>query len=351
VAWAASPYSTGEWEANIREVFAQVEKWTKEIRQSLRNVYPSTSYPTMEGTKIVNLSHGIVATKSIDDAEEYIHVLNPPTDQMVSVDDSEEEYIHVSNPPIEKKILQLPLPKDGKLFTSARLLRSGEEVMLTMTDSEDDGVWLELSETSDWEEHNTVIALTVDPSTIPPRNLALHKSVIYSSSEQSVSKWPIGSDYGSIKINNGIRTTVKREKKTSSWSKGSYGWVSKKIRLQKDENHNICSTEEEREQWVGVDLGQQFMVNKVVLYPNDLNPGCSFPIEYTIEGSLNMRHWFALAPSGLEYLPLGVGFPRTIQFKAQPARHIRVVGNQMRTLAYNTKFSDMHIVELEVFGE
>jgi len=331
VAWAASPYSTGEWEANIREVFSQVEEWTKEIRQSLRNVYPSTSYPTDEGTKILRLSHGIVATKSTDDSEEYIHVLNPPTDQ---------------------KVLQLPLPKDGKLFTSARLLCTGEEVMLIMMGSEDGGILLELAEYSDWGEHNTVIALTVDPSTIPARNLALHKPVIFSSSEQSVVKWPVKSDYGSIKVNDGIKSIVRRGEETSSWSTGSYGWVSKKVRLQKDDNGDTCSVEEQQ-QWVGVDLEQQFMITKVVLYPNDLerHAGDGFPIEYTIEGSLDKKNWFALAPRGMEYLPLGVAFPRTIQFEAQPARYVRFVGNKMRAKSYDDKQLDMHIVEMQVFGE
>jgi len=36
------------------------------------------------------------------------------------------------------KILRLPLPQDGKIFTSARLLRTGEEVIMNTTDDDGD---------------------------------------------------------------------------------------------------------------------------------------------------------------------------------------------------------------------
>ncbi len=107
-AWAASPYPDGTWEKEVGEVFAEVAAAMEPVRASLTRVYPSTSYPTLEGETLSSLKHGIVATKSTDDRIEYIHVLNPP----------------------EGKALTLPPPADGKAFASAALLATGSPVGL-----------------------------------------------------------------------------------------------------------------------------------------------------------------------------------------------------------------------------
>ena len=46
------------------------------IKESLDNTLPSTSYTISRGTQLKNLPNGISATRSKDDAYEYIHVLN-----------------------------------------------------------------------------------------------------------------------------------------------------------------------------------------------------------------------------------------------------------------------------------
>eukprot|EP00548_Thalassiothrix_antarctica_P015558 CAMPEP_0194172114 /NCGR_PEP_ID=MMETSP0154-20130528/6597_1 /TAXON_ID=1049557 /ORGANISM="Thalassiothrix antarctica, Strain L6-D1" /LENGTH=1266 /DNA_ID=CAMNT_0038884651 /DNA_START=80 /DNA_END=3880 /DNA_ORIENTATION=- len=222
VAWAVSPYSTGEWEANVQEVFVQVEDWTKDVRKSLRRVYPSTSYVTTEGSQIATLSHGIVATKSMDDLEEYIHVLNPPT----SIHDEDDNTCDITK---NTKVLRLPLPQDGKIFTSARLLRTGEEVILKTADDDNDKgeIVLELTEDQEWEEHNTIIVLTVDPASIIPsfqKNIALHKPVIYSSSEESIRLFK--SNFGSLQLTDGNIGVVKLVS-ADGRTQGNYGWKSK----------------------------------------------------------------------------------------------------------------------------
>lgn len=105
------------------------------IASSIKQTQPGTSFPTVSGKTINNLSWG-VATLSLDNKLEYIHVLKAP----------------------KGKILILPVPEDGKLFGSASLLRNGKKVTLKQTGK---GVELTLSEDEDWDPFNTVIQLTV----------------------------------------------------------------------------------------------------------------------------------------------------------------------------------------------
>tara|TARA_B110000305_G_scaffold228767_1_gene278946 strand:+ start:1300 stop:1662 length:363 start_codon:yes stop_codon:yes gene_type:complete len=91
----------------------------------------------------------------------------------------------------------LPLALDAKRFKSAKLLDSGKAVELIQNAN---GIKLRLGE-DDWDKLNTVIALEVDPETVTPTNLALHKKVITSSSVECEPRWPPKSDFGSIRVN------------------------------------------------------------------------------------------------------------------------------------------------------
>lgn len=106
------------------------------IKESLDNTLPSTSYTISRGTQLKNLPNGISATRSKDDAYEYIHVLNPPTGN----------------------VLSLPAPKDGKIFTKAVLLPSNKEASFSQTAS---GVTITLPDGETWNQYDTVFKLTV----------------------------------------------------------------------------------------------------------------------------------------------------------------------------------------------
>jgi len=312
VAWAASPYSTGEWEANVREVFAQVEEWSSGIRTSLRNVHASTSYPTIEGTKLSELPSGIVATKSIDDLMEYIHVLNPP----------------------DSKVLTLPKPEDGKIFLDARSLRTETEIMMTEVGEE---IVFELAESDEWEYPTTVIALTVDPITIQPTNLALHKRVTYSGSLERVPKvsWP----FGSIRVNNGVPYESPNNPE-QSWTTGSCGWTT-----------NPHSAKFPPDQWVAIHLSEEHNIGKIVLYPRNAKgmEGTGFPVRCTIEGSEDNVEWFPLAPTYTDDRPLGDASPHVIACNGASARHVRIVGHELRKDGENGGNGEMQFVEIQIF--
>jgi hypothetical protein len=305
-AWAASPYPDASWEKNVREVFAQAAQYMKPVRQSLTCVYTSSSYPTPEGAMLSTIAHGVVATRSIDDATEYIHVLNPPTG----------------------KTLRLGTPQDGKRFTSARLLASGRPVKLRQDANE---VELVLGENDEWHPLNTVIALSVDRASIPRRSLALHRKATSSSVALSPVWPPHAKDHGLIRVNDGLRHA---QQKPVKWSSALLGWSS--------EPRSAPATE-----WVGVDLGKVHSIREVHLYPRDDegHEGEGFPVDLSVEVSADGTQWQTIAsrariPQGSE--------PLVLEFKPVNARHVRVVGTKLRQNPQDGLYS-MQIVEMELF--
>ncbi|QGQ98982.1 hypothetical protein EHS13_30935 [Paenibacillus psychroresistens] len=108
---------------------------------SLKNVYSSTSYVSESGTTLNSLANGIVATKSIDDTVEYIHILNPPSGD----------------------VLYLPAPRDGKQFINGTILSNGHAVTISQNIS---GVTITKSVTDVWSSLDTVIRMEVSSATI-----------------------------------------------------------------------------------------------------------------------------------------------------------------------------------------
>ncbi|QFZ18425.1 alpha-L-fucosidase [Saccharothrix syringae] len=133
MAWAAGPYAGGGWEPGVMPALRQVGTWIDRIKVSVEGTRPSTSYPTKAGTRIADLSWG-VATKSPHDRTEYLHVLKPPAG----------------------RTLTLPLPRDGKVFSAASLVKDGTPVMLTQ-----DIGRVRLTIPGAWDANDTAIELTV----------------------------------------------------------------------------------------------------------------------------------------------------------------------------------------------
>ena len=134
-AWAAGIYSGHGWEDGILHTMQLVGNYLRPIACSITNTYASTSYVTQPGVTIQSLSWG-VATKSIDDHFEYLHVLKPPPG----------------------RILTLPPPTDHKRFGSARLLANKQRVSLSQNKY---GVKVALQGTNVWDRLDTVIELRV----------------------------------------------------------------------------------------------------------------------------------------------------------------------------------------------
>jgi hypothetical protein len=326
-AWAASPYPDGTWEKDVGEVFAEVAATMQPVRASLTRVYPSTSYPTLEGETLTSLKHGIVATKSTDNRIEYIHVLNPP----------------------DGKVLTLPPPADGKRFTSARVLASGSPIELRQivgrelfpagetggkssrpTGRDVEGVQLGLPDGETWDKLNTVIALDVENSTVPRRNLALHKKV-EASDGCYIPKLGAPRDTARIRLVDGKRHVAM---KPIEWADNNYGWSS-------------APQEMDSPTWVSVDLGGVHKVSEVRLYPRDDegNEGVGLPIDFKVEVSTDRDGWNEVASRSDVAQSKDV---ETVIFKCTKARYVRIVGTKLRSNSEDKLFS-MQFVELEVY--
>ena len=156
VIWAAGNYAGGGWETGVEEAMERISSLVKPIAPALKNVYPSTSYPTAPGVKLPDLKWG-VATRATDDSVEYLHILTPPADGSTS--------------------LTLPPPVDGKQFVKAVLLAKQKPVALKQNA---EGLKLKLPDGESWDKLDTVIALKVSPDS-PAQNLAFGKAFSASS--------------------------------------------------------------------------------------------------------------------------------------------------------------------------
>jgi beta-glucanase (GH16 family) len=152
-AWAAGCYDSSGWEPGVAQTMQQVGAWMAPIGASIYNTYASSSYVTGAGNSVGSIANGIVATKSTNNAIEYIHVLNPPSGTTLS----------------------LPKPSDSKTFTSAQLLANGQPVTLVQNSS---GVTLTLTGTNTWSSLDTVIALSVAGSAPTIFNAPVSQGVI-----------------------------------------------------------------------------------------------------------------------------------------------------------------------------
>lgn len=150
VAWAAGPYPGGGWEPRVKESLQALGRLIAPVAESVKGVYASASFPTAAGTRIRDLAWG-VATRSPDGRYEYLHVLKAPA----------------------SRILDLPPPRDGKRFDSARLLKSGQKVRLARN-AQTGAVRLTLPREANWEPLDTVIRLQVNA---PPRGSNSHNGL------------------------------------------------------------------------------------------------------------------------------------------------------------------------------
>jgi hypothetical protein len=135
ISWATGPYVGGGWETGVMEEMTKAGGYIAPVAESIKNTLPSRSYLTPGGNRIGDLAWG-VATRSVDDKTEYLHVLKPQQD----------------------KTLRLPPPADGKVFTNARLLASKRPVAMQQ---DENGLQLTLADGDSWDALNTVIAMDV----------------------------------------------------------------------------------------------------------------------------------------------------------------------------------------------
>jgi hypothetical protein len=233
--WAAGPYTGGTWEPNVKQYLTDLGALLEPIAQSVKSTYASSAFPTPQGTKIASLPYGIVATRSADGRNEYIHVLRPPGSGIFATD--------------QDRILHLPAPKDGQRFSSAVMLRTGRTAVLKQDEKE-----LSIAvpwEDACWDPVDTIIKLTSQPGY---GNLAAGKSVSASSAHKD---WPAAN--------------LVDGDKNSGWST--------------DGSENPA--------WVVVDLGKSMPIQRIHLYPRISNGivGYNFPVDFSIQVSEDNASW------------------------------------------------------------
>lgn len=143
VAYATGPYVGGGWEPGVSDFFQRLGQYVDQSKNSILGTIPSQAFVTMPGP-LFNIDKAsqskifrplIVATDSRDGSKTYIHVLFAP---------------------YEKKI-NLPVPRNGKKFRSARYLATSQPVGF---EQDDYGVKLTLSHDQMWLPLDTVIELS-----------------------------------------------------------------------------------------------------------------------------------------------------------------------------------------------
>jgi alpha-L-fucosidase len=132
MALACGPYPGGRWEPGVRNFMKRLGSLVDRAGPSLFNTHPSKAYVTKEGQPLEGSRY--VATESRDGKTTYLHVFAPPKDRS----------------------LKLPLPVDGRRFSTARLLAGNGPVTLVQTGAD---VALTLDGASRWDDVDTIIVL------------------------------------------------------------------------------------------------------------------------------------------------------------------------------------------------
>jgi hypothetical protein len=161
-------------------------------------------------------------------------------------------------------------------------------------------------------------ALLATPQDGP--NLALNKTVTVSSSFDQ-------SSFSPQMVVDGIRDE----------RPGVRGWSS------------VSDASANHTEWIMIDLGTTYPINRVDLYPrNDSRRvGESFPIDFTIQTSLDGNSWTTVVTRNNYGKPGPEAQPFT--FNRTDARFVKVVGTNLRYLGAEGSYF-MQFTEIEVYG-
>ena len=130
-AWSFGPHPGGKWELGVRSFCQRLGGLVERAGPSLFGTCPSKAYIEKD-QPLLGLTY--VATQSPDGKKTFLHLFLPPKGRSV----------------------QLPAPADGRRFSSASLLGSGNKVSLSQTETE---VVLTLGQADHWDDVDTIIVL------------------------------------------------------------------------------------------------------------------------------------------------------------------------------------------------
>lgn len=377
--WAAGPYTGGAvWENGMLETLKAIGGYIKPIETSIKNTLPSTSYITTAGTRISKLDWG-VATKSVDSTKEYIHVLKAP----------------------DSNTLILPAPDDGKLFTSAKLVKNGKEVVLKQ--AEDGAVTLTLPEGESWDTYDTAIELTVDIRDYLNRLIFSSESFVNSSLwsyttagvmqynnalvaakaavqddngdyaqaivnlQDALTVLGVSEQYYAAKENlaqdaavtassdipNSVEWSVNNVVDGDRYCKLPFTNWNYTNRAKGWSSSNDLSNPNHTE-WIQLQLANPSSVGAVYLYPrNDKDAiGGGFPIDFSIEVSENGTDWTTVY-TAVNYLRPDGTVQKFLFPTEENVQYIRITGTKLRSDGDRGKDASyrMQLAEIEVYNE
>lgn len=267
VNWAAGVYPGGGWEAGFATTMTTIKNLMEPVKKSIKGTYPSTSWPTTDGTTVGQLSWG-VATRSPDDLTQYLHVLKPPTGTSLTI----------------------PAPADGRQFVRAELLADGTQLTLTQSSS---GLTIQLPAGKSWSTLDTVIEL--QSATLSTNRTAS------SSSSVEINGWSASRAVDGIVSSEG----------------SSMGYSSS---LSESANHTESFT---------VDLGTSMNVNQVVVSPrtDGVNAGHGLPVSSRIDTSTDGSTWVTRwTQNNRPFSAKSIA----VDFTTVSARYVRITATDLR---------------------
>ncbi|MGL1890334.1 MAG: discoidin domain-containing protein [Spirochaetaceae bacterium] len=230
VAWSMGPYptTTVSWNEGILSGMTGLGSMIDEVGESIKSTVPSDSWPTAEGTTINDLDWGI-ATRSADGDFEYLHVLKS----------------------LSGTTLTINTPDDGRVYTSAVNLRTGNACSFSQTSSQ---VSITLNSSDSWDSVDSVIKLTTDgviivPPVEPGGNIAEGKTA-----EQSITAY------------SGVAGRAVDGNTDGLWASGS-----------------VTHTDAVSGSWWQVDLGEEYSIGDIIIWNRTDTQYMSRLSDYTIQ--------------------------------------------------------------------
>ncbi len=132
VAWSFGPHPGGRWELGVRSFCVRLGEMVKKAGPSLFGTRPGKAFITKDGTPLIGLN--FAATESADGKKTYVHLFKPP----------------------KGATFKLPLPADGRHFTSARILNGRHKIRINQSES---GIVLTVKSPGRWDDVDTIIEL------------------------------------------------------------------------------------------------------------------------------------------------------------------------------------------------
>jgi len=110
------------------------------------------------------------------------------------------------------------------------------------------------------------------------------------------------------------------------------------------------STSVSHTEWVRFDFGRVVSINEVDMYPRNDGPnlGYGFPIDFTIDVSLDNVNWTAVVIRTNQPIPTGV---QKFNFGFQNARYVRIQGTRLRANPNDANQYRMQLAEARIYGD